>query len=277
MKTNIILFFCLCLLNLATAQSDSTLIQNPVPPTPENNQTFNLGLQISPVTSWMTTDDNTIKGDGISTGLRVGLIGEKYFQENYAIMGSFSLLTNQGGTLIHDTGGNLWPSSNLSDPNLNKGQKPLPDGTKLGYSLNYLEFAMGLKLKTNSIGNQRSLRIYAELPTFAVAYALKAKGEINATGINTNDEEIKKEVRNLMLAWGLGGGIELTLKNGIKLIGGVSFQQSMTDITKNKGKKAFDLIDDMGTTDPTDDEYELQDENSKALLHSLTYRIGIFF
>jgi hypothetical protein len=277
MKIVSILFFCLCTLNLAIGQSDSTSIQNPIPTPAPPAKAFNIGIQISSASSWLSTNDNTIDGDGDLLGLRFGLILEKYFQENYAIMSSFSFLTNQGGTLHHENGGNLLPKSNLSSSSLNTGQKPLPDDTRITYHANYLEFALGLKLKTNSIGKQRSLRIYAELPTVAAALAVKSRGDIKAAGIDTEDEEIRKDVANFYLSWGLGGGVELTLKNGLALFAGISYQQSLTDITRDKGNKAFELIDDMGTPDPTDDQYNTEDEKARALLNGLTIRAGIFF
>ncbi len=262
-------------INIASGQSDTSRVQ-PSTTTPQA-KAFLLGIQVSSASSWLSTNDNMINGDGDLVGLRFGLIGEKYFQENYAIMGSFSLLTNQGGTLHHETGGNLLPWSNLNNSSLNTGQKPLPDDTKITYHMNYLEFALGLKLKTSSIGNQRSLRIYAELPTLAAALAIRSRGDIKAAGIDTEDEDIGKDVSNFYLAWGLGGGVELTLKNGIALVAGVSYQKSLTDITRDKGNKAFDLVDDMGTPDPTDDQYDTEDENARALLNGLTIRAGIFF
>lgn len=257
-------------------QTDTTNVQNPKPAPPPSKD-FKIGIQISSASSWLSTNDNTIDGDGDLLGLRFGLLAEKYFQENYAIMGSFSILTNQGGTLHHENGGNLLPKSNLSLSDWNTGQKPLPNNTRITYHMNYLEFALGLKLKTNPIGKQRGLQIYAELPTFSAAIAVKSKGDISATGIDTEDESIGKDIRNSYISWGLGGGVELTLKNGLALIAGISYQKSLTDVTRNKGNKAFDLIDDMGNADPTDDVYNVKDEDARVLLNGLTIRAGIFF
>ena len=41
------------------------------------------------------------------------VIGEKYFAENYAFSFGIGFAFNQGGTLKHDVGGNLWPNSQL--------------------------------------------------------------------------------------------------------------------------------------------------------------------
>lgn len=262
MRILITLIFCLHLINQANGQDGKDL---------------NIGIQIGSASSWLSSNDNTVKPDGDLIGLRFGLIGEKYFQENYAIIGSFTFLTNQGGTLRHETGGNLLPKSNLSSSSLNSGQKPLPDDTRITYHLNYLEFATGLKLRTNSIGEQRSLRIYAELPTFSAGLAVRSRGDIVANGIDLEDENISKDVTNLYIAWGLGGGIELTLKNGMAFTAGISYQRSFRDLTRDKGTKAIELVDDKGTPDPSDDQYNTKDEDARVLLNGLTIRAGIFF
>lgn len=99
-----------------------------------------LGMGISPTITWMSSNDNQLTGEGSTSGFRIMVLGEKYFRENYAFSGSVGISTNQGGTLQHKIGGNYWPNSDLSDPALNEGEKPLPDGVELGYHLNYLEF-----------------------------------------------------------------------------------------------------------------------------------------
>jgi len=78
------------------------------------SQDVRLGFQASPVFSWMTTNDNTITGNGSNTGLKIGLIAENFFQENYAVTSGFGLVFNQGGTINHKTGGNFFPKSDLS-------------------------------------------------------------------------------------------------------------------------------------------------------------------
>jgi hypothetical protein len=268
-----LIFSVLCL--GVVGQVDSTAMNDVIEKVKPG--TIRLGIQVSPVSSSLSSNDNTITSDGSNAGMRIGLIGEKYFTENYAILGSFSVVTNQGGTLMHQNGGNYFPKSNLSDPDLNTGQKPLPDGSRLTYHVNYLEFTTGLKLKTKSIGNKRGIRIYADLPMLGAAIALKSSGDIEGSGIDLEGENVGKDLRNILLFWGAGGGIDLTLKNGLTLVGGVSYTQSFTDVTRNNGSTALDLLDDKGTTDPSDDEYQIRDENSRSLLKGLSLKLGLIF
>ncbi|MEL6923599.1 MAG: hypothetical protein AAFO94_06075 [Bacteroidota bacterium] len=91
------------------------------------------GFQLSPSFSWMSTDNNRINSAGTNLGLKLGVLGEFYFRPNYAFIGGLGLTFNQGGTLKHDFGGNFWPDSDLSNPNLNMGDNPLQDGVQLKY------------------------------------------------------------------------------------------------------------------------------------------------
>lgn len=62
-------------------------------------------------------------------------------------------------------------------------------------------------------------------------------------------ERIRKDVKNRIFTWGLGGGLELPLKEGPSLIGGLIFQQSFNDVVRNKGHKAIEI---------SEGEYEIQ-------------------
>ena len=236
---------------------------------------YRFGLQLSPVNSWMSTNDNQIGREGSNTGIRFGVIGEKYFQPNYALVGAFSIVTNQGGNLRYINGGNYLPKSDLSNPAWNSGDKPLPDGVEITYQMSFVEFMAGLKLRTNEIGE--GLRVYAEFPFLALSIATGTKGDIVGSGINTEDERIGPDVANLSISWGGGAGIEFNLGESLILAPGLFYQQSLTDITRDKGRMALELIDNMGTPDPTDDTYQTRDEDSRGRLGSLTLRIAIMF
>ena len=81
------------------------------------------GFQLSPTFSWMSTDDNTVNKNGTSLGLKLGLISEYYFRENYAFITGIGFAFNQGGTLLHENGGEIWTRSELPV------NRDLPNGT----------------------------------------------------------------------------------------------------------------------------------------------------
>ena len=208
-----------------------------------------LGFQVSPTFSNMSTDDNKVNANGTNLGLKLGLMGEVFFRENYAFTIGLGFSFNSGGTLRHDEISNTWQRSELpSGVNL-----PFLAGTDLKYNLQYVEIPFGLKFKTNEIGY---LRYYAEVPTFTLGFRSQSRGDIKtAGGINEDKIDIKKEVKALALSWGVGGGIEYSLSEGTSLVAGLAYQRVFTDVTK----------DYSGGVD------------SKASINHFIVRIGVLF
>ena len=219
---------------------------------------FRFGIQASPSFSWMGTDDNTINSNGTNLGLRLGMVGEYYFAENYAFTGGLNFAFNQGGTLRHDTGGNFWTKSELSNPDFNNSETALPDGVNLKYSIQFVEIPIGLKMRTQEFGY---LRYYAELPIFTIGIKTQAVGDITGTDVMTEKENIKSDVNPLNVSWGLGGGIEYTINSSTSLIGGVYYNQGFLDLTTDQGAVKND-----GTA-----------EDSKGTARNITIRIGVLF
>jgi len=219
---------------------------------------FRFGIQASPSFSWMGTDDNTINSNGTSLGLRLGMVGEYYFAENYAFTGGLNFAFNQGGTLRHDTGGNFWTKSELSNPDFNNSETALPDGVNLKYSIQFVEIPIGLKMRTQEFGY---LRYYAELPIFTIGIKTQAVGDITGTDVMTEKENIKSDVNPLNISWGLGGGIEYTINSSTSLVGGVYYSQGFLDLTTDQG-----AIKNNGSA-----------EDSKGTSRNITIRIGVLF
>ena len=220
----------------------------------ESNGELRLGFQLSPSFSWMSTDDNTINGNGTNLGMKLGMVGEYYFKENYAFVSGINFAFNQGGTLLHQEGGNLWSESELSDT----GLVALPNGVNLKYHIQYIEVPFGVKMRTKEFGY---LRYYAEMPLFSLGVKVQARGDIKGTSrLDQERENIKKDVNLFNLNWGFGGGVQYTLSEDTALIGGLYYQQGIADVTDNSAIKASGAKED-----------------SKGIIKSLTIRIGILF
>jgi hypothetical protein len=205
------------------------------------------GFQISPVFASMGTDDNKINKNGTNVGMKLGMVGEIYFKENYAFLIGIGFAFNTGGTLLHDTGGKIWQRSDLPAG----VPESFPSGTDLKYNLQYVEIPFGMKFRTKEFGY---LRYYAEVPVITIGFRSQSKGAIEFTGINEDKIIIKKEVVPLALSWGLGGGIEYSLGENTALIGGVGFQRVFTDVTKD-----YSGVD------------------SKAYINNIILRLGVMF
>jgi hypothetical protein len=231
----------------------------------EAQKSFRFGFQTSPTFSWMRTDDKKIEGVSANLGLRLGAVGEYYFAENYAITVGLGFGFNQGGTIQNGyLSGKFWPNSELITP-----LQTLPNQAKLHYRINYVEIPIGLKMRSGSDGDK--FRYYAEIPTINLSFLSKASGDIKgdndlpgANQDDANDINIKKEVKKISLAWGLGGGVEYNLTGGTSLIVGLAYQQVFTDVTDNRGQ--------VYTT-----ETDIKKEDSKGTIRMLALRLGIAF
>lgn len=213
-----------------------------------------LGFQLSPSVNWMATDDPTVNGNGNNIGLKLGVIGEYYFRENYALVSGLNFSFNQGGTLRHEIGGNIWSKSQLSDLALME----LPDGVNLKYHIQYLEIPFGIKMRTREFGY---LRYFAEIPTFTLGFKLKARGDIAGTAtLNTERENITEDVNLFNLTWGFGGGVQYSLSEDTAIIGGIIYRQGFSDVTDDKGVLSNGAR-----------------ANSKGIINSITLRFGFLF
>lgn len=192
-------------------------------------ENIRFGFHLSPNLSWATTSSNSINTSGTNLGLKLGMIGEFYFQENYAFTSGIGFAFNQGGTLLYDFGGQYWPASDLP-----AGFEVLPANVKLKYSLQYLEIPIGLKMRTKEFGY---IRYFIE-PGLIVGISTQSKGSITGPGLGNDADKINisNEVNSLNVSWGIGGGIEHTISENVSLIGGLGFQIGFLDVSEDNGK-----------------------------------------
>lgn len=223
-------------------------------------QAVRFGFQLSPSFNWMSTDKNTVSTNGSNLGLRLGLKGEFYFQENYALTTGLGFSFNAGGTLLHRSNGQYWINSDV--PMICRNDFAAATSTpNLKYSMQYVEIPIGLKMRTREFGY---LRYFAE-PNIGLGFRTQAKGEVR----NPVDEEactdlnIRDDVRLFNLFWGIDGGIEYSISESTSIVGGIGVQFGFVDSTKNDDE----VFTDMGTVR----------EDSKAVVRSFIIRLGVMF
>ena len=217
-----------------------------------------LGFQLSPTFTWLSTDNARINNNGTNLGIKLQVLGEKYFQENYAITIGLGFAFNQGGTLKYDEAGRYWPRSiEEADYPFIDGVSQFPAGVNLKSSIQYVEIPVGLKLRTKEFGY---LRYFVE-PQFILGIQTQArgtaKGNADFDGIN-----IKNDINALGLSWGLGAGGEYGISEKTAILFGLYYQNIFTDVTSDKGP----------SSDPNN-----SDDESKASLNGLTIRLGVLF
>ncbi len=218
---------------------------------------FKFGFQASPSFSWMSSSDNKINSNGTNLGMKFGLVAEYYFAPNYGVVTGAGFAFNQGGTLLHDVGGDLWKESDLSNTDFHD----LPAGVKLKYNLQYIEIPMGFKMRTGEFGY---LRYFAELPILTLGILTQARGNIEGTGRMAEKEDIKKDVTPINLAIGFGGGVEYTINENTSLVGGIYYHNGFIDMTSNKAEKI-------------DADLNKKVDDSKGVVKNITLKIGVIF
>ena len=226
------------------------------------------GFQVSPTIFWLDSDDKFINQNGTNLGLKLGVKGEYFFAEKYALTGGIGFSFNSGGTLLHDQGGRFWTKSDLSS----EDYRILPDGVKLGYNIRYVEMPFSLKLLTNEVF--RDFRFFFEAPVITLGIRAQARGDITSAGdLNVEDENIAKDVQLFNMSWGLGAGAEYNVRGNTKgdtnLLLGVFYEQGFADVTDNAAvKEERDELGGLLSEEP---------EDSRAVIRGIRIYLGVNF
>ncbi len=229
-----------------------------------NAQDFKFGFAVEPTLSWMNTNSPDIQNDGSNFGFRFGVIGENYFGDNFGITAGVRLGFSMGGALKHRYGGRLLPEAELTRQ-IESDRDNFPDNTSLNYNLSVLELPFSFKMRSNQIGY---INYFAEFPILSLGILTNAKGDITSSSINSEDENIIKDVSSLFLSWGVGGGLEYELSAGTSLILGIYYLSSLSDMT----------TDDAVVNIPLDTgEVVEEQEESKGIMRNISLRVGVRF
>lgn len=174
-------------------------------------------VQVDPQFAWFNSDDNAVKSNGSILHMQVGLQMDYFFAENYA----FAL-----GVGINNLGGNLLYTDSTEFSS--KGEALLVEpGQSVKLNLQYLDFPLGLKLKTEELG-------YA---TFFLQLGFNPMVNINAKA-STDDgfmdkDDVRESIHLFCLGYHAGLGAEYKLGGNTALIGGLRWSAGLTDVTNN--------------------------------------------
>jgi hypothetical protein len=217
-------------------------------------QNIRYNIITGPSLSWMSANFNKIHSGGAKLAFKFQAQAEYWITDRYAITGGLGITLGPGGDMEYEKGVDLWKAAKLSDPKYHA----IPENANLGYKMNYIDIPFGFKLRTIEIGKYR---FFLHAPEFAISIRTKARGTIDASGLEaTEDEDIRDVISFLSLFYGIGAGTEFKVSNDVTLNAGLRFFQSFTDLTDDGGRY------DDGTK-----------EDSKGILSSLDFRIGISF
>lgn len=215
-------------------------------------------IQFSVITgtgiSWMHANQNVIRSGTAKINFKLHLQGEYWLSERYGLTAGLGFSLGNGGEMDFLKGGDLLKSAKLSDPVYHD----LPANTQISYSLNYLDFPFSLKLRTKEFNRWR---FYVQIPEFSLSILTRARASIEAPLLPyTKEEDLRDAFCFLNLFYGVGLGFEKNFAEHFGLTGGFRFYQSINDLTSDSGVYS-----------------DGNKENSKGILSSIDFRIGVVF
>jgi hypothetical protein len=182
-----------------------------------------LGVNLDPMTSWMSPKSNRIEKDGARPGIAGGLVVEYYFHPNYGLITGLNLGIQGGNVLYRDT-----VNISTGDPR----PKSIPAGSTVAYSLSYLTIPIGLKLKTNQIGY---FTYFAEM---GFSQQINVGSRASSTGNDLEKDNVPKEINLLNMSYFFGAGVEYDLGGNTSLMAGLLFNNGFVDVLSNNKHKA---------------------------------------
>lgn len=236
-------------------------------------QRLKLGLNSAPDISWISTNDITVKTSGAKLGYSMGVIADYLLKPRWSVELGSSLSLNQGGKIRYETGGNFWPLSELKFSKYNTGHKPLKDNTTLDYNLQFWSAHLGLK---KHFREKQYSKMFLTLPSIHVMKLVNARGAIVQERTVATNEDIKNDLRIYNMAVSSNIGLEKRIRPNTSVYASLEYMRFLSDLTLNNGYKS-NLITVGDIHDPKDDIYERYDERTRAILNSLSLKIGLIF
>lgn len=233
------------------------------------------GAYVAPTLAWMRatskSDDNknyNIANDGSKVGFTYGLMAEYYFEDNYAIVTGLQM-TNGGGKM------SMQRVSSVAEANTI--QK-----AAFQYNMAYLEIPVGIKLRTDPVGD---MRFFGQVGlTLGINVAKKASYDLEYYDSDTKMQAISKEKDKLtssatfttavapaMLSMNIGIGAEIPFTNKVAGYVGLFFNNGfLPDATSPQNYELYDNANNKIKVNST-----FKDGNVR--FNNFALRLGVFF
>lgn len=270
-------------------------------------QELKFGVHVDPFFSFLGSDYNKVVGDGFNFGTGLGVEAEYRFNAggNYALTFGADFSFNNGGTLLYEYGGNILPTTefdsrsdfrNINDqvPASSTGI-PMVAFTRINYRANYVEIPVGLKLRTNELGDSY-MRAFFHIPIVKIMIPVSGGAKIfspdaDAAGfLDDNDstryfvpqttgsvteQNVYSDITPIQVSLGLGAGVELTPNSdgGLRIYAGIYYHSGLIDMTGAFGEDTR-FFSPQNINSPID---EQQDRNPRNGMHNIALRLGVIF
>lgn len=172
-----------------------------------------LGLTAHPNFGFLKVENG--KGNGLSTGFSYGLISDFEFAENYCFATGLTVTTINGtGSIINYT--------------------PYHTGTTnadydVKFKMQYLEIPLSVKLKTDE---NNDMKWYGQFG-LTTDFRIGAKQDVEQGNTTLRDDEKATDNTKFFRAGMIiGGGVEYRLSGKTSLLGGLTYNNGLTNIAK---------------------------------------------
>lgn len=190
----------------------------------QNEKFFRFGMDASVGFAWIKPDTKTLEYQGMKLGFGYGFIGEFTIADNFSFASGFDV--QYSGGKIQNTDALMYDNNNTTVLDSHAVQTST-------MRLQYLEFPLTLKMKTNEINYiTYFLRVGG-----SVGIKLNAKSDedykSNIAGIlpfSNQDVDINKDVNFFRAAFVVGGGFEYSLGGTTSALVELTFNNGLTDI-----------------------------------------------
>lgn len=185
-------------------------------------QRTSFSIVLDPQISWLRTELDEVKHDGIVFGFNGGLVLDRYFTENYAFSTGISLWQT-GGKLLFTEGAEI---------DFRDGSETLPPNTSMTYKLQYLTVPLSLKLNSNQIGY---FSFFAQVG-LNNHFSVGKRGTVES--LDLKRVGIPDEIKLYSMSYFFGGGLEYSLGGNTSLLTGIYFTSGFLDITTSDDYRA---------------------------------------
>jgi hypothetical protein len=189
-------------------------------------QKVRIALNLSPGYTWFQTDNpRDLQTEGGTFGYNTGMKIILFFQKNYAFtVGLFYMHT--GGKIAYTDSVTL----------MLKDAMEIPGGTRIKYSINYINVPLGLRLHTVEFGY---LRYYFE-PGLNVLFNVNPRAGVPA--FFDGKESCPDEISLFNIAFFVDMGVIYSLGGSTSLTGGITYMRGLIDMTSDAAGKPGDKL-----------------------------------
>jgi hypothetical protein len=270
-------------------------------------QGIKFGVHADPYLSFLTSNYSNVEASGVNFGVALGVEAAYEFDAtgNYALTFGLDFQVNNGGSLLYKYGGAFLPNTqfdnriefrnNNDDVPASSTGIPMQAFTKVNHRINYIGIPVGLKLRTNELGDSY-MRAFFHIPVVQLMVPLTAGAKIFAPdasapgflddnsavryGIPQSTESVTerntwRDVTPFQLSVGAGAGVEIAPNSdgGLRIYAGIYYHYGIIDITNGfTGPITFSSPDNPNTVIS-----ETQSRNPVNALNNVALRLGVVF